>query len=161
MRKTSGVFTLAADVPPRLAGSLMSGIDEQGIGWVLVGYFLEDEYLRMDEHEGRAILTIRRELMETVLGALSVLLAANRWMKPAEAPSASHKAKEEHFSIEIIVARRGQPGLVRSSWEKGLEGIERSDVDGQVNLRFREDLAEELARLLAHELGRVAATSDD
>jgi len=105
-------------------------------------------------------LTIRRELMETILGALSILFAANLWMQSAGGGAASSEAAQ-HFTVEITVARWGQPGLVRCFWETGADGIERSCVDDQVNLFFREDVAQELASELARELGRIAAAIDE
>jgi hypothetical protein len=160
MEKRSGLITLPPAFPPHFVGSLVSGTGDDGIGWVQVGFFSGDECLRIDEHGDRTCLTIRRELMDTILGALTILLAANRWMQQADRRSASSEPYQ-HFAVEISVARRGQPGLVRCLWQTGTEGIERSHVDEQVNLRFREDLAQELASQLAHELGRVAAAKDE
>jgi hypothetical protein len=160
MSKISGLITLPAAFPPRFVGSLVSGIGDDGIGWVQVGFFGGDEYIRIDEHDDRTCFTIRRELMDTILGALNILLAANRWMRQAGGRTASSET-HQHFAVEITVARRGQPGLVRCLWQTGTEGIERSYVEDQVNLRFREDLAQELADQLAQELGRIAATKNE
>ncbi|WP_437951295.1 hypothetical protein WME98_10935 [Sorangium sp. So ce296] len=157
--KTSGVITFPAVGPQRLVGSLACCIDEDGIGWIQISFFDEEEYLRVDEQDSRMCLTIRRELMETILGALSILFAANLWMRPAgQYPALSETAR--HFTVETTVARRGQPGLVRCFWGAGADGIEQSCIDGQVNLRFREDTAQELASELARELGRIAAAVD-
>src|SRR6185436_17386282 len=100
---------LPAVGPPHLVGSLASGIGDDGIGWIQVSFFSEDEYLRVDEQDGRTCLTIRRELMETILGAFSILLAANRWMRQAGKWPASSDAHRQ-FTVEITVARHGQPG---------------------------------------------------
>jgi hypothetical protein len=158
-KRTSGVIVLPAAAPPHFVGSLASGVGDDGGGWIQISFFNEDDYLRIDELGDFTRFTIRRELMETILGAFSVLLAANGWMRQVETTVASI-ATCRHFEIEAAMARHGQPGLVRCSWRAEVEGIELSHIDGQVNVRFREDLARALASDLACELGRIAAAMD-
>lgn len=154
--RTSGAIALSADVPSRLVGSLVTYIDDDGLAWIQLSYFASDDVFALDVHDGGASLTIRRDLVEAVLGSFSILLAAADWMRGSEG-SVPPRATQEPFAVEVPAPSRGKVSLVRCSWRTMLDGMKSSLVDEQVNLCFRADRAHDLALRLASELGRVAA----
>ena len=113
---TSRIISLPSNLPARLLTTLMSGVDNDGVGWIVMSFFEDEDFIAAGFQGERMYLTLRRDLMESLLGALGILLSANRQMRESLGGGVQGPAVQGCLDVEILAPHRMQPGVLKCSW---------------------------------------------
>lgn len=157
MAKTGGAFLLQELEPKRLLGSMMSVADEGGWGWIYLSFFPDPAQLTLEERGPQTSFVISRAVAANLIGLLQVMVVQNRILRHEEVVrSRSSSRKRANSGLSVKSPHRN---LFTCSWASGMTGARHRNVEGQIELRLREDVAEEMSLRLIEEMARIAAHS--
>ncbi len=157
--RAGGIFLLQENEPVRLLASMASIVTDARLGTVRIGFDEESGFFRSSDDGADASIVLDSKTALSFAGLLHVVVAQSRWMRGGKdhpgAPCPSVVPRG------VVVRREPRPrGRTVCSWPVPTDGIELihvPDSDGQLELRFREDVARGVADAIVDELGRFSA----
>ncbi len=143
--------------PKKLIGSMMSVVTETGDDWIHVVFFNERGVFEICDSGTETRLLLGREQALLLVALLRVALAQFPFLHGSSEP-------EEHSARQAGPSRRVDEVRVEASrktlsiaWPSGAEGVQRQDVDGQVELRLRRAFGVAIDLALLTSLAQTAA----
>ena len=145
---TGGAFHLQVTTPTDLVGVMVSGVDEDGQGWIRLVFHPVHGRFVLTQQGTHVEVAMSRQVAMSLIALLHVLVSQVRCLR-SNAPAPSPGAREIHVRV-------GRDEVV-ASWDDADVIISVDELDGQMDLRVTEGFAGALVSHLSDEIGRFAA----
>jgi hypothetical protein len=151
MEKRGGVLMLQEVEPKRLVGSIMTVVATSGEERITLTFFAEPGTLSISGEESRFELTMNRSVAFSLISLLRVAVAQVPVLRGPE--GGNRPARSEH--AEVVATAYKASVVLRCAATSA--GVRRRDVQGQVELQLRGDVATAFENALTSALGTQAA----
>jgi hypothetical protein len=152
--RTTGVFILHQKRAERIVASAISGIRENGDAFVTLSGYPEAGVFVIPS---RDVLEVRDDVAFDLVGLIHVILAALVWLGRTDPVVPAQPVATP--VVQAVGTPRQRVFCCRFDEAESFKLV--TEPDGHCTLEFSAHLAEQLARALASELGRIAAWVPD
>lgn len=157
-KRHGGALLLQAIEPKKLIGSMMSVVTETGEDWIHLAFFNERGVFELSDDGREMRLVLSRTLALPLLALLRVALAQFaifHGRSEYDAKATTKAAELSRLGEEVRVdASRQTLAIV---WRSTAEGVQRQDLNGQVELRLGGVFGADLEQALLTSLAQTAA----
>lgn len=151
--RAAGVFVVASSAPSRLVATVV-GVVRRGRALVELGCFEADPDFLVDEMNCRLRLSVRHDLMASLIGCMSVSMQAALLM--TEGSEQAHEVPEVQVEVQSPRPREGKACVVITEWivAYGLSECDRQEE--QRLIRLHVDIVRITLKAWVEALARLA-----